>query len=130
MKVPPVLDRSTRDIIGKYRTDAWVAALDYMANELLDRWKLRFDDVPGAPWAGCASLVIPVLTQENYQGVLRFAAPTSAHTAAHAQALRALRMWNGHGAVRGSRDDRSVRVALQERLRAEGNHYELPLAHL
>ena len=128
MRVPPVLYRSTRDIIGKYRTDAWVAALDYMANELLDRWKLRFDDVPGAPWAGCESLVIPVLTQENYQGVLRFAAPTSAHTAAHAQALRALRMWNGHGAVRVIRDDRSFRVTLQERLRTKDNLSVLPLA--
>ena len=43
MKVPPVLYRATREIIGEYRTDSWVAALDYMANELLDRWKLRFD---------------------------------------------------------------------------------------
>ncbi|UVI34848.1 aminoglycoside phosphotransferase family protein [Brevibacterium spongiae] len=128
MKVPPVLYRATRDIIGEYRTDAWVAALDFMANELLDRWKLRFDEVPGSPWAGCESLVIPVLTQENYQGVLRFAAPTSAHTAAHAQVLRALKMWNGHGAVRVIRDDRSFRVTLQERLRTKDNLSVLPLA--
>ncbi|MDN5792397.1 MAG: kinase, partial [Brevibacterium aurantiacum] len=91
MKIPPVLFNATRDIIGEFRTASWVAALDFMANELTDRWKLSFDDVPGAPWAGCESLVIPVLTRENYQGVLRFAAPTSAHTAAHAQALRALK---------------------------------------
>ncbi|RBP67892.1 streptomycin 6-kinase [Brevibacterium sanguinis] len=128
MKVPPVLYNSTRDIIGEYRTDAWVAALDFMATELMDRWKLRFDDVPGAPWAGCESLVIPVLTQESYQGVLRFAAPTSAHTAAHAQALRALKIWNGHGAVRVIRDDRSFRVTLQERLRTKDNLSVLPLS--
>src|SRR5699024_9355022 len=128
MKVPPVLYRSTRDIIGKYRPDAWVAALDYMANELRDRSKPRCDDGPGAPSAGRESLVIAVLTQENYQGVRRFAAATSAHTAAHAQALRALRMWNGHGAVRVIRDDRSFRVTLQERLRTKDNLSVLPLA--
>ncbi|GAA1644371.1 MULTISPECIES: aminoglycoside phosphotransferase family protein [Brevibacterium] len=127
MKVPPVLYRSTKDIIGEGRTEAWVSALDFMANEVVDRWNLRFDDVPGAPWAGCESLVIPVLTQESYQGVLRFAAPTSAHTAAHAQALRALKMWNGHGAVRVIRDDRSFRVTLQERLRTKDNLSVLPL---
>ncbi|MCT2181691.1 aminoglycoside phosphotransferase family protein [Brevibacterium casei] len=130
MRVPPVLYRSTRDIIGTARTDAWVAALDFMAHELGERWNLRFDEVPGAPWAGCESLVIPVLTQENYQGVLRFAAPTSAHTAAHAQALRALKMWNGHGAVRVIRDDRSFRVTLQERLRTKANLSVLPLAEV
>lgn len=127
MKVPPVLYTSTRDIIGEFKTDSWIAALDFMANELVDRWKLRFDDVPGSPWAGCESLVVPVLTQENYQGVLRFAAPTSAHTAAHAQALRALKMWNGHGAVRVIRDDHSFRVTLQERLRTKDNLSVLPL---
>ncbi|MDN6134949.1 MAG: aminoglycoside phosphotransferase family protein [Brevibacterium sp.] len=128
MKIPPVLFNATRDIIGEFRTASWVAALDFMANELTDRWKLSFDDVPGAPWAGCESLVIPVLTRENYQGVLRFAAPTSAHTAAHAQALRALKMWNGHGAVRVIRDDHSFRVTLQERLRTKDNLSVLPLA--
>lgn len=128
MKVPPVLFNATRDIIGEFRTTSWVAALDFMANELADRWKLSFDDVPGSPWAGCESLVIPVLTQEHYQGVLRFAAPTSAHTAAHAQALRALKMWNGHGAVRVIRDDHSFRVTLQERLRTKDNLSVLPLA--
>ncbi|WP_231441681.1 aminoglycoside phosphotransferase family protein [Brevibacterium zhoupengii] len=128
MKVPPVLFNATRDIIGEFRTTSWVAALDFMASELADRWKLTFDDVPGSPWAGCESLVIPVLTQEHYQGVLRFAAPTSAHTAAHAQALRALKMWNGHGAVRVIRDDHSFRVTLQERLRTKDNLSVLPLA--
>ena len=49
MRVPPVLYRSTRDIIGTARTDAWVAALDFMAHELGERWNLRFDEVPGAP---------------------------------------------------------------------------------
>src|SRR5699024_4417587 len=71
---------------------------------------------------------IPVLTQENYQGVLRFSAPTSAHTAAHAQALRALRMWNGHGAVRVIRDDRSFRATLPERLRTKDDLSVLALA--
>ena len=85
-----------------------------MANEVLDRWKLRFDDVPGAPWAGCESLVIPVLTQENYQGVLRFALPPRRISRACAGAAGAEDVERARGGP-GHPGRSRFRVTLQER---------------
>jgi hypothetical protein len=100
----------------------------FMATELLDRWKLRFDDVPGSPWAGCESLGHSGAHSGELSGCAAVRRPHfGTYSRACAGAARALKMWNGHGAVRVIRDDRSFRVTLQERLRTKDNLSVLPL---
>lgn len=127
MHVPAVLLNSAAEVIGAEYAGAWAQALDFMLIELLDRWKLTRDPVPGSPWAGAESLVIPVLTQENYQAIIRFAAPNTANPQVHLQVLEALQAWQGHGAVRVFEQDSSFRATLQERLRTTVNLSTEPL---
>lgn len=127
MQVPSVLFNAAAEIIGRPRAQAWADGLDFMLYELRDRWKVTLDTVPGAPWAGAESLVIPVLTEENYQAIIRFAAPNTDNPHVHDQVLRALSLWNGHGAVRVIAEDASFRATLQERLRTGVNLSSEPL---
>ncbi|WAL41255.1 kinase [Brevibacterium sp. BRM-1] len=121
MRVPAPLFNAAAEIIGQPRARAWADALDYMLFELMDRWKVTLDPVPGAPWAGAESLVIPVLTEEGYQAIIRFAAPNTDNPRVHDQVLTALRRWNGHGAVRVIAQHADFRATLQERLRTGVN---------
>lgn len=125
--VPEALRGSTTAVNGQDRADAWIRAIPFIAHEAFDRWQLRDDPVPGSPWAGYESLVLPVRTMEDYPAVLRIAAPNSENPEVHAQVLAALRVWDGHGAVRILKDDRSLRVTLQERLKNQENLSLLPL---
>lgn len=127
MQIPEVLFNSAAEIIGAPRAQAWADALDHMVFELLDRWKLTADPIPSAPWAGAESLVIPVLTQERYRAVLRFAWPNTDNPLVHTQVLHALQAWGGHGAVRVISEDSSFRATLQERLRTSVNLSAEPL---
>ena len=127
MRVPEVLFNSAAEIIGRPHAAAWADALDYMLIELCSRWQLTRDPVPGSPWAGCESLVLPVLTAEGYQAIIRFAAPNTDNPQVHHQVLQALQLWGGHGAVRVIKDDRSFRATLQERLRTSEN---LSIVHI
>jgi streptomycin 6-kinase len=127
MQVPPVLFNSAAEIIGAPRARAWADALDFMLFELIDRWQVTPDPLPSSPWAGAESLVIPVLTKESYQAVIRFAWPNTDNPHVHAQVLSALKAWGGHGAVRVIRDDSSFRATLQERLRTDVNLSSEPL---
>ncbi|GAA1194896.1 streptomycin 6-kinase [Brevibacterium paucivorans] len=127
MQVPKSLLGAVGELIGPERADAWAKALPFMFNELCDRWSLTPDPVPGSPWAGAESLVVPVLTKENYQAIVRFASPNSANPHVHAQVLEALRAWNGRGAVRIIEEDSSFRATLQERLVTAENLSTVPL---
>lgn len=127
IQVPEVLRAATRAAIGPERTDAWIQAVPFIFNELFDRWTLRYDPVPGAPWAGCESLVVPVLTADSTPAVVRVAAPSISPSQSHEQILEALRIWDGHGAVRVYREDTSFRATLQERLITATNLGTLPL---
>lgn len=127
MKVPDVLLNASAEIIGRPRAQAWADALDFMVFELVDKWQVTLDTVPGAPWAGAESLVLPVLTKENYQAIIRFAAPNTDNPRVHEQVLAALRAWNGHGAVRVIAEHSDFRATLQERLRTDVNLSSEPL---
>ena len=116
MRGPNVLYETAREINGEHHTHAWTRALDFMVIELVDRWGLTLDPQPTSPWAGCESLVLPVLTQERRPAIIRFAAPNVDNPRVHAQILDALRAWNGRGAVQVLADDSSFRATLQERL--------------
>lgn len=130
MKLPTVLYETTCTVSGTERADAWAAALDHMRLELLERWELTEDPQPTSPWAGCESLVLPVLTKERYQAVLRFAAPNADNPRVHRQVLTALQAWGGHGAVRVIREDSSFRATLQERLKTADNLSIEPLENV
>lgn len=117
LTVPQVLLNSVTEVNGQARAQAWERALDFMLDEVLDRWHLTVDPLPGSPWAGMESLVVPVLTTEGYRAILRFASPNRDNPRVHEQVMRALHTWNGHGAVRVIHEDPSFRVTLQERLR-------------
>ena len=127
MRVPNVLYETAREINGERHTHAWTRALDFMLIELVDRWDLTLDPQPTSPWAGCESLVIPVLTAENRPAIIRFAAPNVDNPRVHTQILEALRAWNCRGAVQVMADDPTFRATLQERLRTDTNLSALPL---
>nr|WP_306427759.1 MULTISPECIES: aminoglycoside phosphotransferase family protein [unclassified Brevibacterium] len=118
---------SAAEAIGGERAHAWAAALDYMYLELMDRWHFTPDPKPGSPWAGAESIVIPVLSQDNYKAVVRIAAPNRNNPHVHEQVLRALELWNGHGAVRIIYQDATFRATMQERLRTRVNLSTEPL---
>ncbi|WP_349827628.1 aminoglycoside phosphotransferase family protein [Brevibacterium litoralis] len=130
MEIPRVLFNSVAEVNGEDRARAWEGALDFMYAELVDRWDLRPDPVPGSPWAGMESLVVPVLTREGYRAILRFASPNRDNPQVHHQVLRALRAWDGHGAVRVVEEDSSFRATLQERLRSGVDLSTRPLAEV
>lgn len=127
MHVPSVLMNATSQTIGTKRANAWANALDHMLFELQDRWHFTPDPQPGAPWAGAESIVIPVRSQEDYRAIVRFAAPNLANPLVHEQVLRALQLWNGHGAVRVIYQDAQFRATMQERLRTSVNLSAEPL---
>lgn len=127
MQVPDSLLGAVGELIGSERAKSWANALPFMFDELCTRWKVTPDPVPGSPWAGAESFVIPVLTREKYQAIIRFASPNSANPRVHEQVLEALRAWNGRGAVRIIEEDSSFRATLQERLRTNENLSTVPL---
>ncbi|MBX9387485.1 aminoglycoside phosphotransferase family protein [Streptomonospora nanhaiensis] len=90
---------------------AWIADLPRLAADMLDRWALKRD---GAPGAGEASLVLPVLRADGTRAVLKLQMPRE-ETAA---ALIGLRTWNGAGMVRLIDHDPQSGTMLLERLDA------------
>lgn len=109
-EVPPSLVASYDRAFGA-EGRAWIAGLPALAAELLERWELRRD---GAVGAGEASLVLPVLREDDTRAVLKLQLPRE-ETAA---ALIGLRTWNGVGTVRLLDHDPDSSGMLLERLDA------------
>ena len=89
---------------------SWVARLSRLADDLLEEWALRPD---GLPMHGYCSLVVPVVTDEGEQAVLKLTFDGDDESAHEALALR---HWEGRGAVRMLRADPGRRALLLERL--------------
>ena len=98
----------------------FVARLPRLVAELLDEWRLAPD---GGPSHGYCSLVLPVLTADHEEAVLKigFVEDESEHE------HLALRHWGGRGAVRLLRADPRRGALLLERLSAQdlGDSWDL-----
>lgn len=99
---------------------AWLDRLPGVVRDLLDEWELAAD---GEATHGYASLVLPVVTPDAAQAVLKVGFPDreSEHEAL------ALQRWHGDGAVRLLRADPRRRALLLERLSSEdlGEHWDV-----
>lgn len=101
----------------KYRTSVdgreWLGRLPRFIQDMLWTWDLLVDLPDGAmPWHGNSAIVIPVVTRTDIPAALKISFP-------HDEALTepmALRLWNGHGAVRLLQNDESSGAMLLERL--------------
>jgi streptomycin 6-kinase len=118
--IPPDLTRRySRSSPGR----AWLASLPGLICGRLEHWQLDVDLEPGQlPWNGHGGLVIPVV-QASAQAVLKVAYP---HDEARAE-RHALRLWNGHGAVRLLNSDAGTCSMLLERLDAGRSLQEAPM---
>lgn len=88
----------------------FVERLPRRRDELLEEWALRPD---GEPTHGYCSLVVPVVTEDGAQAVLKVT--FDGDTESEHEAL-ALQHWHGRGAVRLLRADPHRRALLLERL--------------
>ena len=93
---------------------AWLDRLPRLADDLVDEWNLTVD---GTPMHGFASMVLPVVTDDGLDAVLKIGFDGAEDTA---QEHLALTLWDGDGAVRLYRADPARRALLLERL-ATGN---------
>ncbi len=96
-------------------SDAWAdyaRRLPRLADELTDEWRLAYD---GAPLYGRSALVLPVLTAQARQGMLKIGFP---HDDGAGEPV-ALQLWGGRGAVELWRADPHRSAVLLERLGAE-----------
>ncbi len=91
-EVPEALAASCARGPGEEGRDR-VAALPALAVEFLERWGLSRE---GEPWAGEASLVLPVRREDGTGAVLKLQPPREETTAA----VIGLRTWDGRGMVR------------------------------
>ncbi|MEV7649749.1 aminoglycoside phosphotransferase family protein [Arthrobacter sp. NPDC089319] len=108
MELPPGLRRSAA---GSAAGREWLRGFnDLHAGAMLD-WNLRA--APGGPWFGQTAAVFPVLAPDGSSAVLKLTFP---HPEADGEA-RALRLWDGRGAVR-LLAERGAFVLLLERLDA------------
>jgi streptomycin 6-kinase len=113
--IPPQL-AELRDFPGG---EAWLARVPRLAQECVERWKLRVG--PPFPYAK-VSLALPAQLADGGEAVLKVSFPhwESEHEAA------ALAHWDGHGAVRLLDYDRARNALLLERCRPGTSLLELP----
>ncbi len=107
------------DLQRRYRNSsarrAWLGNLPALIENSLLRWNLSVDLPAGQePWNGGTGIVVPVRADDGTPAVLKVAYP-SAETRLEPLALR---LWNGHGAVRLLRDDPVDCAMVLERLDA------------
>ncbi|MBG6183745.1 streptomycin 6-kinase [Arthrobacter sp. CAN_A214] len=102
----------------------WLGDWSSILTEHLALWNLTLDLPPGGqPWAGQCGVVVPVLEHSGGKAVLKITLP-------HDEALPepdALELWEGEGAVRLLRADRSAYTLLLERLDGNTSLASLPL---
>ncbi|HET7724348.1 MAG TPA: aminoglycoside phosphotransferase family protein, partial [Propionibacteriaceae bacterium] len=91
---------------------SYLRRLPRLADELTDEWDLAYD---GSPAYGRSGLVLPVLTREGQQGMLKIGFP---HADGTGEPL-ALQLWGGRGAVELWRADPRRSALLLERLDPE-----------
>ncbi|MFQ4148481.1 aminoglycoside phosphotransferase family protein [Arthrobacter sp. LAPM80] len=103
---------------------AWLSRLPGFIRAALAQWQLSVDLPNGAlPWHGHTGVVVPVLTRKGVPAALKVAFP-------HEEALLepvALRLWEGHGAVRVLQSDESIGAMLMDRLEEHRSLLELPM---
>lgn len=107
---------------SKYFGDAgsaWVAGLPRMAEDYLSRWECTLDGTPGY---GTLAWVLPVRTNTGEPAVLKLQ-PIDDETVGEPAALR---IWDGHGAVRLLRDDPATGAMLLERCDPDRNLDRVP----
>ena len=118
--IPPDLSRRYS---GSSAGRAWLASLPGLICGRLERWGLEVDLGPGQlPWNGHGGVVVPV-TREGLPAALKVAYP---HDEARVERF-ALRLWDGHGAVRLLESDAGTCSMLLERLDAGRSLQEVPL---
>ena len=118
--IPPDLSRRYS---GSSAGRAWLASLHGLICGRLERWGLEVDLEPGQlPWNGHGGVVVPV-TREGVPAALKVAYP---HDEARVERF-ALRLWDGHGAVRLLESDAGTCSMLLERLDAGRSLQEVPL---
>jgi streptomycin 6-kinase len=118
--IPPELTRRySHSAAGR----AWLASLPGLLRARLDHWQLSVDLEPGhPPWNGHGGLIVPVL-HEGARAALKVAYP-------HEEAVRerhALRLWDGHGAVRLLTSDAGTCSMVLERLDAGRSLQDAPM---
>jgi streptomycin 6-kinase len=119
--IPPDLSRRYS---GSSAGRAWLASLHGLICGRLERWELEVDLEPGQlPWNGHGGVVIPVLTRDGVPAALKVAYP---HDEARVERF-ALRLWDGHGAVRLLESDAGTCSMLLERLDAGRSLQDVPL---
>ena len=91
--------------------DAWLATLPQLVDDSLARWDLSLDTAEPSRHGECA-LVVPVLRHTGEAAALKLTWP---HAEARHEHL-ALRLWDGHGAVRLRAADPATGALLLERL--------------
>lgn len=118
--IPPDLSRRYS---GSSAGRAWLASLQGLICGRLERWELEVDLEPGQlPWNGHGGVVVPV-TRDGVPAALKVAYP---HDEARVERF-ALRLWDGHGAVRLLESDAGTCSMLLERLDAGRSLQDVPL---
>lgn len=110
--VPAALRESAASAFGDAGVE-WCAGLPGTVAEYVHAWQLTVDLPDGAePWYGFCGIVVPVLTAEGEQAVLKISWADEETAHEHT----ALAAWAGNGAVRLLAADGPRRVLLLERL--------------
>jgi streptomycin 6-kinase len=118
--IPPDL---LRRYSGSSPGRAWLGSLPGLVCGRLERWQLEVDLRPGQlPWNGHGGLVVPVL-RAGTPAALKVAYP---HDEAKVE-RHALRLWDGHGAVRLLESDAGTCSMLLERLDSGRSLQDVPL---
>lgn len=124
---PPATVPIPPDLVRRYsRTSggrAWLGSLQGLICGRLERWGLEVDLEPGeVPWNGHGGVVVPV-TRAGVPAALKVAYP---HDEARVERF-ALRLWDGHGAVRLLESDAGTCSMLLERLDPCRSLQDVPL---
>jgi len=118
--IPPDLSRRYSRTSGGR---AWLGSLQGLICGRVERWGLEVDLDPGElPWSGHGGVVVPV-TRAGVPAALKVAYP---HDEARVERF-ALRLWDGHGAVRLLESDAGTCSMLLERLDACRSLQDVPL---